>query len=241
MHYYSHHIGDYDRDTSALSLAQHGAYGKLMRSYYATERPLPADDVSLWRICGAMDARERAAVSSVAKQFFQEDGGVLRHRRIDAEIDSYREQLATASRAGKASAASRQRNRNARSTTVEIPLQRNGNDQPNATATNQEPVTRSINPSAHAPPSEAEVLDYAECGSTVTIPKDCALRWLTDRETSDWQRPKGLHMLHVLPNWQADLRGYAMDWKRRDDEQKHRQNQPKNTQPKTPHATPAAF
>lgn len=70
-------------------------------------------------------------------------------------------------------------------------------------------------------PTEAQVMAYAE-GATIPIPRDCALRWLTDRETSDWMRPKGLHMLPVLPNWQADLRGYAQDWNKREDERKAR-------------------
>lgn len=72
-----------------------------------------------------------------------------------------------------------------------------------------------------APPTETEVMSYAS-GATIPIARDCALRWLTDRETADWMRPKGLHMLPVLPNWQADLRGYAQDWNKREDERKAR-------------------
>lgn len=72
------------------------------------------------------------------------------------------------------------------------------------------------------PPTEKEVLDYAAGGDgTVIISRDCALRWFTDRETADWMRPKGQHMLPVLPNWQADLRGYAMDWNQRRTENNH--------------------
>lgn len=199
MHYYQHHIGDYDRDTAALSLAQHGAYGKLMRSYYATERPLPADAASLWRICGAMERAERMAVSFVAERFFQLDGDVLRHKRIDEEIANYHALLETASKAGRASAESRQRKRNARSTPVQRPLDSGCNgmatDPPteaqrnaNGTSTNQEPRTSNQEEREHSleilpkgcgkrkpaswPDSEAKVRDMAEQAG---VPAELAL------------------------------------------------------------------
>ena len=68
------------------------------------------------------------------------------------------------------------------------------------------------------PPTEEEAVSYADSCAQVIIKRECVLRWLTDRETSDWTRPKGLHMLPVLPNWQSDLRGYAQDWNKREDE-----------------------
>jgi uncharacterized protein YdaU (DUF1376 family) len=156
MHYFQLHIGDYDRDTAALSLVEHGAYGKLMRSYYATERPLPADPESLWRICGAMTRAEKMAVGLVTERFFQMTADGLRHKRIDAEISNYHAQLETASRAGKASGESRRRKTNARSTTVPTESERPLNDRCvsvgtesertpqrniNGTSTNHDPVT----------------------------------------------------------------------------------------------------
>jgi len=69
------------------------------------------------------------------------------------------------------------------------------------------------------PPTESEVMAYAS-GAAIPITRECALRWMTDRETADWMRPKGMHMLPVLPNWQADLRGYAQDWNKREDERR---------------------
>lgn len=72
------------------------------------------------------------------------------------------------------------------------------------------------------PPTEEEVMRYTDGCAQVMISKSCALRWMTDRETSDWTRPKGLHMIPVLPNWQADLRGYAQDWNKREAEKKAR-------------------
>ena len=86
MHHYPLHIGDYNRDTGHLSVVEHGVYRLLMDAYYVTERPLPADLNALCRLVRAMTKPERDAVGSVAKQFFAEVDGVLRHKRIDAEI-----------------------------------------------------------------------------------------------------------------------------------------------------------
>ncbi len=82
----------------------------------------------------------------------------------------------------------------------------------------KEEETKRKDSAGRTAPTEVEIVAYAESCAQVIIPKDCALRWMTDRETADWMRPKGLHMLPVLPNWQADLRGYAQDWNKREQE-----------------------
>lgn len=158
MHYYSHHVGDYNRDTAHLSIVEHGVYRLLMDSYYSTERALPADLSILCRIVRAVSKLEREAVSSVAKLFFTESDGLLKHNRIDRELEAYGVKIQQASDAGKASAAKRnsvtngQRPFNDRSTTVENPLQRNangeGNGEGNGTSTNQEPRTNNHKPLA---------------------------------------------------------------------------------------------
>lgn len=72
-----------------------------------------------------------------------------------------------------------------------------------------------VPPMAPKPPTEAQVRDFISGSSTTIIPLECALRWLTDRESSSWEKPKGNHMIPVLPHWRADLTGYAMDWNER--------------------------
>lgn len=89
MHHYPLHIGDYNRDTGHLSVTEHGVYRLLMDAYYVTERPLPVDHNALCRLVRAMTKPERDAVASVVRQFFTEVDGVLRHKRIDAEIAEY--------------------------------------------------------------------------------------------------------------------------------------------------------
>lgn len=86
MIYYKHYIGDFNRHTGHLSVAQDGAYRRLMDHYYSTECALPADKNSLYRICGAMEKYERAAVDFVCQQFFSECDGKLFHERVEEEI-----------------------------------------------------------------------------------------------------------------------------------------------------------
>lgn len=107
MIYYKHYIGDYQRHTGHLSLAQDGAYRRMMDHYYSTEEPLPADSATLYRICGAMEKQERAAVDFVVRTFFIESNGRLHHQRIDEEIAIAQEKIrnlkANASAGGKQS------------------------------------------------------------------------------------------------------------------------------------------
>lgn len=94
MIYYKHYIGDYQRHTGHLTLVQDGAYRRMMDHYYSTEEPLPASPDALYRICGAMEKKEREAVDFIAKSFFTEVAGHLHHQRIDEEISIAQEKIA---------------------------------------------------------------------------------------------------------------------------------------------------
>lgn len=109
MNYVELHLGDYLKDTSRLTLAEHGAYLKLMVEYYSSEGPLPADVAELHRICVALTAAERATVSKVAELYFPVASDGLRHKnRCDEEIQKYRERV-EAEPEKKANQAERQR------------------------------------------------------------------------------------------------------------------------------------
>jgi uncharacterized protein YdaU (DUF1376 family) len=86
MNFYKHFIGDFNRDTSHLSLTERGAYLALLHHYYATEHPLPADHNSLCRIAGAHTKSERDAVSKVMAFFEVCDSGLM-HKRVEAELE----------------------------------------------------------------------------------------------------------------------------------------------------------
>jgi len=78
--------GDFLRDTGDLSLNQNGAYVKLLFFYYASGNPLPSDQSGLYRIAGAQDDGERAAVDFVVSRFFVLRDGAYHQDRADREI-----------------------------------------------------------------------------------------------------------------------------------------------------------
>lgn len=89
MNYYEHHLGDYAEATSHLTFVEDAAYSRLIRKYYATERPLPADIKAAQRLVAARTPEERTAVESVLREFFElrEDG--WHNARCDLEIAKY--------------------------------------------------------------------------------------------------------------------------------------------------------
>lgn len=86
MNFYKHHIGDYAQATLHLSFVEDAAYSRLLRKYYAEEKPLPADLKAIQRLVGARSEEERDAVETVLSEFFvlQEDG--WHNKRADEEI-----------------------------------------------------------------------------------------------------------------------------------------------------------
>lgn len=96
MNYFEHHIGDYDTATAHLTACEDGIYSRLIRRYYATERPLPAEKKDVARLARARTREERAAVDTVLREFFvlHEDG--WRNQRCDEEIARFQAKRAKA-------------------------------------------------------------------------------------------------------------------------------------------------
>ena len=93
MNFFKLYMGDYQRDTGALSLAEHGAYLMMLQLYYATEKPLPIG-ADLYKILRVSGKKERAAVDKVAALFWIEKDGKLVNTRAVAEIEkSVRQRL----------------------------------------------------------------------------------------------------------------------------------------------------
>ena len=86
MHYYQHHIGDYAQATAHLSMLEDAAYSRMLRWYYAEEKPLPADLRAVCRIVRAASKQEREAVESVLSEFFELRDDGYHQTRADAEI-----------------------------------------------------------------------------------------------------------------------------------------------------------
>jgi uncharacterized protein YdaU (DUF1376 family) len=86
MFSYQHHIGDFIRDTSALSDSDAIAYLKLIWMYYDTELPLPAEPKLLaFKIGSTADS-----VQLILDAYFQLDNNLYHHKRCDAEITAYK-------------------------------------------------------------------------------------------------------------------------------------------------------
>jgi uncharacterized protein YdaU (DUF1376 family) len=69
VNFYKRFIGDIQAKTGGLTLAQFGAYDRLLDHYYSTENPVPVEEC--YRICRAMSKDERAAVDAVLGKFFE--------------------------------------------------------------------------------------------------------------------------------------------------------------------------
>lgn len=91
MNYYEHHIGDYAEATAHLSFVEDAAYTRLIRKYYATEKPLPADLKQVQRLIAARTREEKSAVEAMLQEFFilKEDG--WHNERCDLEIARYQD------------------------------------------------------------------------------------------------------------------------------------------------------
>lgn len=133
MNYYEHHLGDYAAATGHLSLIEDAVYTRMIRRYYVQEAPLPADVGQVARLVGAREPEAVAAVEAVLAEFFTLSPDGWHNKRCDEEIAKFREKIAAASRAGRASANARAAISNARSTPVGHPL--------NDCATHQSPDT----------------------------------------------------------------------------------------------------
>lgn len=82
MNFYKRFIGDIQAKTGHLSLAEFGAYDRLLDHCYSTEQMLPASLDACCRIARAMTKEERKAVESVLAEFFTLEDGQYVQRRV---------------------------------------------------------------------------------------------------------------------------------------------------------------
>lgn len=83
MNFFKLYIGDYQRDTGTLTLAEHGAYMLMLQQLYATEMPLPVGR-DLHRLLRADSKAERDAIDRVASKFWREtEDGLVNERALE--------------------------------------------------------------------------------------------------------------------------------------------------------------
>lgn len=83
------YIGDYLSSTSRLTTEQHGGYLLLIMDYWKNG-PLPDDDAVLAQIC-RMSSDAWSNARSTLRAFFEQESGMLIHRRVDAELADAKE------------------------------------------------------------------------------------------------------------------------------------------------------
>jgi len=79
-------IPRYESKTSHLTMLQDGAYNRLMRHYYKTCAPIPANEQQIVIIAKAFSREEIEAVSFILKSFFTLESDGWHHATCDEEI-----------------------------------------------------------------------------------------------------------------------------------------------------------
>ncbi len=103
MDWYPWYIRDFRRDTLHLSLAEEGAYRRLIDQYMEQRGPLIDDDASLARLAG-VGLDEWLMVAPKVRGFFQPKDGKLHHKRCKQELDAQNERFKRHSERGKKAA-----------------------------------------------------------------------------------------------------------------------------------------
>lgn len=83
--WYPFFVVDYRRDTYHLSLAEDGAYRRLIDEYMLSREPLPDDDGALARILG-IPPSDWLAIAPRLRKFFRPRAGRLQHKRCEQEL-----------------------------------------------------------------------------------------------------------------------------------------------------------
>lgn len=86
MNYYRRYTADYLAKTVGLSMAEDGAYNRLLDWYYANEKPLPAEPDRVFAIARARTKTEKDAVKSVLETMFELNHDGYHNSRADFEL-----------------------------------------------------------------------------------------------------------------------------------------------------------
>ena len=90
MHYYSHNIADYRKDTQHLTLLEHGLYRHMLDTYYLDEEPIKTEGV--FRRFAVRTKEEKQALENILSDFFNLSGcgKFYYHARCDDVIAKYK-------------------------------------------------------------------------------------------------------------------------------------------------------
>lgn len=91
MHYYKFNIADYRKDTTHLSMLEHGIYRTLIDWYYLDEKPIPLDVEMVARRMRLSTEDDLKSLKLVLFDFFEKTDKGHKHSRINVEILGYHE------------------------------------------------------------------------------------------------------------------------------------------------------
>jgi uncharacterized protein YdaU (DUF1376 family) len=149
MHFYQKNIGDFNNATRHLTRVERSLFSDAIELYYDTEKPLTNDINRLERLLLAHSEEEKVALKSVLDEFFTITDDGYFNKRCHEEIVKYHTYMESKSKAGKASAEQRAKQK---STGVEQVLNTASTKQ------NQEPLTNNkeeSKPLADKPPKKS--------------------------------------------------------------------------------------
>lgn len=234
MNYYRRYVGDYLRDTSRLSMLEHGAYNLLLDYYYAEERPIAPELDDVYRMVRAILPEERRAVVKVLSIFFQKTEGGYHHKRVDKEIATAKaviekQRLAGAESASKRWSTDRSTHESSDSSTDAAPIHPpTTNHQPPLSNHQKKDIVR-LKPDLK--PQAVEVLNFLNGktgrqykpkpgtlepilarlreGATVddlraVVAKKCR-DWVGDPKMNEYLRPKTLFRRENYANYEGEL------------------------------------
>lgn len=113
MHFYQHHIGDFNNATRHLSIIERAIYRDLLDMYYEQESAIDATDLNkLERRLLVRSTDEKQALEFVLDEFFEKQDDFYFNNRCESEIKQYQDKLETAIKAGKASGEARRKKAN---------------------------------------------------------------------------------------------------------------------------------
>lgn len=135
MHFYQKNIPDFNNATRHLTRVERSLFSDAIELYYDTEKPLVADVKKLERLLLASTEEEKKALGNVLSEFFVLTDDGFFNKRCNEEILKYQSYIDNKSKAGKASAEQRSKQK---ATGVEQVL--------NTTSTNYKPITINHNP-----------------------------------------------------------------------------------------------
>ena len=197
MHYYSHHIGDYQRETAQLSIVEHGVYRLLLDHYFVTEKPLTSDIEALCRIIRARGKVERGALRTIISTFNRRKANARRNGKMggrpqDEEGEEQGEGEAEPALELKLESAPKTRKTTSCTTTTT-------------------PTTPSHTLSRTTPdyPLLKEVLAWAD---RVPVAADCAKKWHAERDSEDWVSRSGHPLSRDRSRLERLFRTYATAW-----------------------------